>query len=119
QRSTEVEFDNQWENRQRSHNEDNSLLQQQQYHHQHQQIQIHVTNNDNNNPSPPRPTQQHEQKQQQPQQQRFSLRTTDAHTIAHENRSNQQSNRITSESARYAQTRFPFQPFIIRFSSGK
>ncbi|CAF4646630.1 unnamed protein product, partial [Rotaria socialis] len=119
QRSTEVEFDNQWENRQRSHNEDNSLLQQQQYHHQHQQIQINVTNNDNNNPSPPRPTQQHEQKQQHPQQQRFSLRTTDARTIAHENRSNQQSNRITSESARYAQTRFPFQPFIIRFSSGK
>ncbi|CAF4609802.1 unnamed protein product [Rotaria socialis] len=119
QRSTELEFDNQWDNRQQNHSSDNSSLQQQQqyhHHHQHQQIQIHDTNNDNNNPSPPRLTQRHEQSQLQ--QHRFSLRTTDARTIAHENRSNQQRNRITNESTRYAQTRFPFQPFVIRFASG-
>ncbi|CAF4302519.1 unnamed protein product, partial [Rotaria magnacalcarata] len=110
QRSTELEFDNQWDNRQQNHSNDNSSLQQQ------QQIQMHDTNNDNNNPSPPRLIQRHEQSQLQ--HHRFSLRTTDARTIAHENRINQQRNRITNESARYAQTRFPFQPFIIRFASG-
>ncbi|CAF4836036.1 unnamed protein product, partial [Rotaria magnacalcarata] len=48
QRSTELEFNNQWDNRQQNHSNDNSSLQQQ------QQIQMHDTNNDNNNPSPPR-----------------------------------------------------------------
>ncbi|CAF1636464.1 unnamed protein product, partial [Didymodactylos carnosus] len=106
QRQLNNEFVDQFDDQQQKYNN----------HYSPPQLQQQIYNNNNNY----RPLLN---SQQQP------LRTIPSSTSPISNRSQQnqltgqqqsqeQQNRISSEAARYAQTRFPFQPFIIRFSSG-
>ncbi|CAF1434935.1 unnamed protein product [Rotaria sordida] len=95
------DFDDQFEDPQQKYNNPNAPIQ--------QQTSIY-NNNHNNDPPPLLATQS-------------SSRTITSRTISNSNLNpsqpkQQQQNKITPESARFAQTRFPYQPFIIRFTSG-
>ncbi|CAF1511537.1 unnamed protein product [Rotaria sordida] len=94
------DFDDQFEDPQQKYNNPNAPIQQ----------QTSIYNNNHNNDPPPLLATQ-------------SSRTITSRTISNSNLNpsqpkQQQQNKITPESARFAQTRFPYQPFIIRFTSG-